>query len=113
MSKFLSGKVSVKAFQIGVTIGFAQKGSRYIHSAVFDGFFGGNEGLEAQFIFPRFRDNCLGVFRLPVVGSDNGTGYVDFSNFNFSDDLFPYKAENKPVGYYNNLCEILMGGRPW
>ncbi len=110
MSKFFSGKVSIKSFQIGRSIGFTQKGSRYIHSTIFYGISDGKDGLEAQFIFYRFRDNRLGVLRLPVLGLDNGSGHVDFSNVNFGDELFPYKSENRPRSEYDRLCEILIGG---
>lgn len=110
MSKFFSGKVSMRSFQIGCLIGFTQKGSRYIHSAVFDGVSEGKGGLEAQFIFYRFRDNRLGVLRLPVLGVDNGSGYVDFSDINSWDELFPYKSENRPKFMYDKICEILMDG---
>ncbi|MBI2499749.1 hypothetical protein HYV88_05895 [Candidatus Woesearchaeota archaeon] len=111
MSRFFSGKVSVKAFQIGCPIEFTQKGSRYIHSAVFDGLLEANGGLEAHFIFPRFKDFCLGIFRLPVVVLDNDIGYVDFSNVAFGDELLPYKPRNKSKEYYDRICEILLGRR--
>jgi|SRR3989344_4438499 len=107
----LSGKVSLKAVKIGHPIESTQKGSRYVHSAIFDGVLEQNGGLEARFIFPRFRDDSLGVFRLPINGLDNGTGYVDFSSVHFGEELFPYKSENRPKEDYNRLCEVLMVGR--
>ena len=57
MNSILGGKVSLKVFQIGVPIGFTQKESRYIPSAIFDGVSEKNEGLEVKFIFPWFSDN--------------------------------------------------------
>ena len=112
MNRPFSGKVSVKAFQVGHPVEFTQKGNRYVHSAIFDGFSEKNEGLEAKFVFPRFRDHSLGIFRLPVVKPSNA-GYVDFSNVNFSNELFPYKSENRSKWDYDRFYKIFMDRLQW
>ncbi len=105
------GRVSLEICLLRYFIRFKQKGNPYVHNVVFEGVFENGEGLEASFVFRSFYDGILGVlssFRLPVLGSDKGSGYIDFSKVNFNNGLPYFKVRADSKLDYDEVYKMLI-----
>ncbi len=99
MSMLFRGKVAIEQFEAGRLFRFQQKRSNYVHNAIFKGLTNGENTLpEALFVYRSFRDEGLRTFKLPLLGRDRGSGYIDFYEVEFDNGSVYYGERNGEEG---------------